>query len=81
MLKKARRELELERRRKYEQSKRVELQKAQRDVMLLEAQKKKIEDFQSMRSGELKEVEKLKQEIQKEKKDLAKVKKTQMEAA
>ena len=30
--------------------------------MLLEAQKKKIEDFQSMRSGELKEVEKLKQE-------------------
>ena len=60
MLKKARRELEAERRRKYEQSKRVELQKAQRDVMLLEAQKKKIEDFQSMRSGELKEVEKLK---------------------
>lgn len=49
--------------------------------MLLEAQKRKIEAFQSMRSGELQEVQKLKFEIEKEKKDKLKVKKTEREAA
>ena len=37
--------------------------------MLLEAQKKKITEFQSMRKGELVEVEKLKNEIKQEKED------------
>ena len=49
--------------------------------MLLEAQKKKIEDVQSMRSGELKEVQKLKVEIEKEKRDKLRAKKTEREAA
>ena len=45
MLKKARSEIEKEKRQKFEHQKKVQLQKAQRDVMLLEAQKKKITEF------------------------------------
>ena len=37
--------------------------------MLLEAQKKKMVDFQALRKNEINEVEKLKEDIQKEKND------------
>lgn len=59
MLKKAKKELEIERRQKLEQQKKIQLQKAQRDVMMLEAQRKKMSEYQSIRNGEIKEVEKL----------------------
>jgi hypothetical protein len=46
--------------------------------MLLEAQKKKITEFQSMRKGELVEVEKLKNEIKQEKEDKRQKKATEL---
>ena len=59
MLHKAKKELDQERQKKKEQLAKVKLQKAQRDVMMLEAQKKKISEYQIIRNNEVKEVEKL----------------------
>ena len=59
MLHKAKKELDQERQKKKEQQAKVKLQKAQRDVMMLEAQKKKISEYQIIRNNEVKEVEKL----------------------
>lgn len=81
MLKKAKVELNKERRQKVEHQKKVQLQKAQRDVMLLEAQKKKITEFQSMRNNELTEVQNLREELNKEKMDKKQKKMTELEAA
>lgn len=81
MLKKAKQELERERRQKHEHQKKVELQKAQRDVMLLEAQKKKITEFQKLRNNELTEVKKLQEDIKKEKNDKKQKKLKELEAA
>lgn len=49
--------------------------------MLLEAQKKKITEFQSIRNNELTEVQKLQEEIKKEKNDKKQKKITELEAA
>ena len=48
--------------------------------MLLEAQGRKIRDFQAMRSEELDEVDKLKSDLRKEKADLVKKKQLEREA-
>ena len=69
MLTKARKELDQERRKKSEMLKRVELQKVQRDVMLIQAQEKKIREVQSMRKQEITEVQTLKAELEKERRD------------
>jgi len=45
LIKNAKRELEKEKKLEKEQHKKVQLQKVQRDVMLLEAQGKKIRDY------------------------------------
>lgn len=81
MLKRAKQELEKEKRMKIEHQKKVQLQKAQRDVMLLEAQRKKITEFQSMRNNELTEVQKLQEELKKEQEDKKLKKITELEAA
>ena len=49
--------------------------------MLLEAQKKKITEFQSIRNNELTEVQKLQDELKKEKNDKKQKKMTELEAA
>ena len=49
--------------------------------MLLEAQKKKILDFQSIRDNELDEVQKLQEEIKKEKSDKKQKKQAELAAA
>ena len=57
MLNNARKEIEQEKNEKKELKKKMELQKAQRDVMLLEAKENKIREVQIMRNKELTEVE------------------------
>ena len=80
-LKRARVELDKERRQNLEHQKKVQLQKAQRDIMLLEAQKKKMIEFQSIRNNELTEVQKLQEDIEKEKFDKKQKRLTELEAA
>ena len=69
LIKNAKKELDKEKKLEIEHQKKVQLQKVQRDVMLLEAQGKKIRDYQEMRNQELIEVEELKEGLKKEKKD------------
>ena len=61
--------------------KKVQLQKVQRDVMLLEAQGKKMREYQNIRSNELVEVDELKEGIKKEKMDAQQKKKRERDAA
>lgn len=68
MLNKVHKELEMEKKEKLELRKKIELQKVQRDVMLLEAKERKIKEIQAVRQKEIHEVEELKKEIQKEQK-------------
>lgn len=53
MLHNAKKQLDQERQKKKEQLAKVKLQKAQRDVMMLEAQKKKISEYQIIRNNEV----------------------------
>ena len=53
MLHNAKKQLDQERQKKKEQQAKVKLQKAQRDVMMLEAQKKKISEYQIIRNNEV----------------------------
>ena len=69
LIQNARKELDKEKKLEREHHKKVQLQKVQRDVMLLEAQGKKIRDYQEMRNKELLEVEELKVGLKKEKTD------------
>lgn len=79
-IKNAKRELEKEKKLEVEHQKKVQLQKVQRDVMLLEAQGKKIRDYQDMRNKELVEVEELREGLKKEKSDAIHKKKLEKDA-
>lgn len=70
LLKQIRRELAKEAKKEEELQKRIDLQKAQREVMILEAQRTKILKFQKDRKSELKEVDDIKDalEVEKQKK-------------
>lgn len=81
MLSIAQRELQQEKKEKTELKKKIQLQKVQRDVMLLEAKERKIKEIQTIRNKELLEVEQLKKDIEKEHRMKAEKKRKQKEDA
>ena len=63
MLARANQEIQTEKKEKQELKRKIELQKVQRDVMLLEAKERKIKEIQAVRQKEIAEVSQLKRDI------------------
>ena len=80
-LHKAKKELDKERLERKEFQKKVELQKVQRDIMLIQAKEKKMREVQKGRKDEISEVEVLKKQLQDEAEKKLNTKKEQMQAA